>query len=153
MSILSYKKIQGKKTKEYRYYRIYQSILKIKYHITICWRCDCSIVSIKIAFRGADMKRQVIIKNCEKQGAGYTALRNPVFHKRNHPNRQAGVCPPNKTGLWILFISRLFFPEPVSVLTVFHIPVELPLFSSKALQKNFLFALLIIATALFLAAL
>ena len=83
MSILSYKKIQGKKTKEYRYYRIYQSILKIKYHITICWRCDCSIVSIKIAFRGADMKRQVIIKNCEKQGAGYTALRNPVFHKRH----------------------------------------------------------------------
>ena len=50
----------------------------------------------------------------------------------------------------ILLIWRQFFPESVSVLIVFHIPLELPLFSSKALQKNFLFALLIIATALFL---
>ena len=61
----------------------------------------------------------------------------------------------------ILLISRLFFPEPVSVLIAFHISLELPLFSSKAelplfsskaLQENFLFALLIIVTALFLAA-
>ena len=53
----------------------------------------------------------------------------------------------------ILLISRLFFPEPVSVLILFQIPLELPLFSSKALQKNFPFKLLIITTTLFLAAL
>ena len=29
------------------------------------------------------MKWQVINKNCEKQGAEYTALRNPMFHKRH----------------------------------------------------------------------
>ena len=49
----------------------------------------------------------------------------------------------------ILLISCLFFPEPVSVLIVFHIPLEFLLFSSKALQKNFLFALLIIIPVLF----
>ena len=27
------------------------------------------------------MKWQVINKNCEKQGAQYTTLRNPMFHK------------------------------------------------------------------------
>ena len=29
------------------------------------------------------MKWQVINKNCEKQGAEYTALRNPMLHKRH----------------------------------------------------------------------
>ena len=29
------------------------------------------------------MKWQVINKNCEKQGAEYTALGDPMFHKRH----------------------------------------------------------------------
>ena len=29
------------------------------------------------------MKWQVFIKNCEKQGTEYTALRNPMFHMRH----------------------------------------------------------------------
>ena len=35
--------------------------------INHCWRGDCSIVCIKIDFRGADMKWQVINKNCESK--------------------------------------------------------------------------------------
>ena len=37
----------------------------------------------KYSENSTDMKWQIINKNCEKQGAEYTALGDPMFHKRH----------------------------------------------------------------------